>query len=104
MKKLLALVLVAGMATFVACGPSKADKEKKEKEKQDSIAAAEKAKKEADSLAAVEKEKRKMDSLREDSIKKAKNKPQGGHKPTGNNTNQNQTIPKNQVKAGQGKG
>ena len=84
MKKLLALVLIAGMATFVACGPSKKDQEAKEKAKQDSIAAAEKAKKEADSLASVEKEKRKQDSLRKDSIDRANKKgPQGGNKPTG---------------------
>jgi membrane protein involved in colicin uptake len=78
MKKLLALLLVAGMVAFVACGPSKKDQEAKEKAKQDSIKAAEKAKKEADSLAAVEKEKRRMDSLRQDSINKSKNRPHGG--------------------------
>jgi len=80
MKKLLALVLVAGMVAFVSCGPSKKDQEAKEKAKQDSINAAEKAKKEADSLAAVEKEKRKLDSLKQDSIAKAdKKKPQGNY-------------------------
>jgi len=79
MKKLLALVLVAGMVAFVSCGPSKKDQEAKEKAKQDSIKAAEKAKKEADSLAAVEKEKRKLDSLKQDSIAKAEKKPKGGN-------------------------
>jgi len=99
MKKLLALVLVAGMVTFISCGPSKKDQEAKEKAKQDSIAAAEKAKKEADSLAAVEKEKRKLDSLRQDSIAKADKK-----KPHGNQGgNQQQPKPKPKVVAGQGK-
>jgi Flp pilus assembly protein TadB len=80
MKKLLALVLVAGMVAFVACGPSKEDQEKKEKAKQDSIKAAEKAKTEADSLAKVEKEKNRIDSLKKDSIEKSK-KNQGSYHP-----------------------
>ena len=79
MKKLLALALIAGMVAFVACGPSKEDQEKKEKAKQDSINAAEKAKKEADSLAKVEAEKRKQASLRKDSMEKADKKHQGGN-------------------------
>ena len=83
MKKLLALALVAGMVTFISCGPSKKDQEAKEKAKQDSIAAAEKAKIEADSLAAVEKEKNRLDSLKKDSIAKAEkpkaNKPKVVH-------------------------
>ncbi|MFH0865964.1 MAG: hypothetical protein V1904_07200 [Bacteroidota bacterium] len=86
MKKLLALLLVAGMVAFVACGPSKEDQEKKEKARQDSIKAAERAKNEADSLAKVEADKRKQDSLRKDSIDKAKNKPQGNYNPKGNQT------------------
>ena len=81
MKKLFALLLVAGMVAFVACGPSQKEKEAKEKAKQDSIAAAEKAKIEADSLAAVEKEKRKLDSLKQDSIAKADKKKAHGTKP-----------------------
>ncbi|HNW98049.1 MAG TPA: hypothetical protein PKK00_06530 [Bacteroidales bacterium] len=86
MKKLFALALVAGMVTFVACGPSKADQEKKEKERQDSINSAEKAKREADSLARVEADQRRMDSLRQDSIQKAeknKPKPKQGYHPQG---------------------
>jgi flagellar biosynthesis component FlhA len=74
MKKLVGLLLVAGMVTFVACGPSKKDQEAKEKAKQDSIAAAEKAQKEADSLASVEKAKHVADSLKQDSIAKADKK------------------------------
>ena len=107
MKKLLALVLVAGMVAFVSCGPSKKDQEAKEKAKQDSIKAAEKAKKEADSLASVEKEKRKLDSLKQDSIAKAeKNKPKGGNYGGGTKPNTGGTVKpaKDQVKAGQGKG
>ncbi|MFA4853366.1 MAG: hypothetical protein WC599_12685 [Bacteroidales bacterium] len=93
MKKLFALVLVAGMVAFVACGPSKKDKEAKEKAKQDSIAAADKAKKEADSLAAVV---RKMDSLKQDSIAKADKKKVHGNKPKpqGNQQQPNQGMPK----------
>ena len=73
MKKLLALVLVAAMASFVACGGGK-DKEKEQKKldslKQDSIAKV----KTADSLAAAEKEMKRLDSLKQDSIEKAENK------------------------------
>jgi len=79
MKKLLALTLIAGIVTFVACGPSKKELEAKAKAKQDSINAAEKAKKEADSLALVEKTKAVKDSLRKDSIAKADKKAKGGH-------------------------
>ncbi len=39
MKKVLSIALVAGMFSFISCGPSKQDAEKAEKEKQDSIAA-----------------------------------------------------------------
>ncbi|MGQ0826770.1 MAG: hypothetical protein ACT4ON_00090 [Bacteroidota bacterium] len=44
MKKLFTLVAVAGMFTFVACGPSAEEKAAAEKAKQDSIAAVEAAK------------------------------------------------------------
>ncbi|MCX6275874.1 MAG: hypothetical protein NTV09_11780 [Bacteroidetes bacterium] len=40
MKKVLSIALVAGMFSFIACGPSKQDSEAAEKAKQDSIAAA----------------------------------------------------------------
>jgi hypothetical protein len=57
MKKLFALLLVAGMTSFIACGPSAADKAKAQATKdsltQDSIAKVEKAK--ADSIALVAK-------------------------------------------------
>lgn len=73
MKKLMALVLVAGMTAFVACGPSKKDMEAKEKAKRDSLRLDSIAKvREADSLAAVEKENKRFDSLKQDSIKKAR--------------------------------
>jgi len=55
MKKLLTLVAVAGMFTFVACGPSAEEKAAVEKAKQDSIAAADaeaKAAAEAEAAAA----------------------------------------------------
>ncbi|MES2590432.1 MAG: hypothetical protein V4608_01020 [Bacteroidota bacterium] len=44
MKKVFTLVAVAGMFTFVACGPSAEEKAAKEKMTQDSIAAVEAAK------------------------------------------------------------
>ena len=44
MKKVLTLVAVASMSTFVACGPSAEEKAAMEKAKQDSIAAVEAAK------------------------------------------------------------
>jgi Na+/phosphate symporter len=83
MKKLLALVLVAAMASFVACGGGK-DKEKEQKKldslKQDSIAKV----KTADSLAAAEKEIKRLDSLKQDSIAKADKKgPKTGGKTGG---------------------
>ena len=73
MKKILSMLLIAGMASFVACGPSAKEKEAKlqhikDSVKQDSIqkvlAAKEQLKK--DSIAKVElaaKEKAKQDSL-----------------------------------------
>ena len=55
MKKVLSIVAVAALSVaFVACGPSKEEIEKREKEKQDSIAAVEKSKQ--DSIAAAEAE------------------------------------------------
>ena len=55
MKKVLSFVAVAALSVaFVACGPSKEEMEKREKEKQDSIAAVEKSKQ--DSIAAAEAE------------------------------------------------
>ena len=53
MKKVFALLLVAGMFAVVSCGPSAEEKAKKEKATKDSIAAVEKAK--ADSIATAEK-------------------------------------------------
>jgi hypothetical protein len=57
MKKVLSLIAVAAMTTaFVACGPSKEELEKREKDKQDSIAAVEKAKQDSIAAAAAEAE------------------------------------------------
>lgn len=64
MKKLVSLILVAGMALFYACGPSAEEKEAAEKARQDSIAYAEKAIQ--DSIAAAEqaaKDKAMQDSI-----------------------------------------
>ncbi len=103
MKKLFSLLVIAGMLAVVACGPSAEEKAAKEKAKQDSIAAAQKAIDDsiaavatADSIAAAEKAKRV-----EDSLAALTNKPKGGTKPT---PKPGQPIPKDQVKAGQGKG
>ncbi len=68
MKKLTSFLLVAGMFTFFACGPSAEEKAAMEKAKQDSIAAVEKAK--ADSIAMAA-EKVKQDSINA-AIEKAK--------------------------------
>ena len=71
MKKILTLVLLAGMASFYACGPSAEQKAAAEKAKQDSIAAAESVNKAAmeatmqaqnDSLKMAEAEKAMADS------------------------------------------
>jgi protein involved in sex pheromone biosynthesis len=84
MKKVLALVAIAGMFAFSSCGPSKEELEKKEKAKQDSIQrvndsiAAEDAKRmeaekrTADSIKAIEDAKAKAlaDSLHQDSVKR----------------------------------
>ena len=43
MKKVLSILLAAGIATFVACGPSAEEKAAMEKAKQDSIATVQKA-------------------------------------------------------------
>jgi hypothetical protein len=75
MKKLVALFVIAGMVSFVACGPKK-DKEAEQKRldslKQDSIAKVEKAK--ADSIALVAKNDSiaKADSLAKKDEKKDK--------------------------------
>jgi hypothetical protein len=58
MKKVLSIVAVAAIsASFVACGPSKEEMEKREQAKQDSIAAVEKAKQDSIAAAAAEAEK-----------------------------------------------
>ncbi len=54
MKKLLSLLVIAGMAALVACGPSAEELAAKEKAKQDSIAKAQREVAIADSIAAVE--------------------------------------------------
>jgi len=81
MKKLFALLVVAGMVAFISCGPGKdkakeqavADSLKKDSIMKDSIAKAEQALKVADSLKQVALK----DSLKNDSIEKAK---KGGKK------------------------
>ena len=81
MKKVLSVLVIAGMAALIACGPSAEEKAAKEKAKADSIAAVVKA----DSIAMAEKEKAFADSvaaatlkMKEDSIAAAATK--GGKK------------------------
>lgn len=63
MKKVLSLIAVAAISTaFVACGPSKEEMEKREQEKQDSIAKVEKQKQDSIALAAAEAEKAAMEA------------------------------------------
>lgn len=64
MKKVLSTLLIAGVATLVACGPSA--KEKAEKARQDSIRI-------ADSIAQVEADKAAKEQARLDSIAKVEN-------------------------------
>ena len=61
MKKLLGLALIAGMFTFVACGPSAEEKANAEKAVQDSIAA-------ADAQKAAEEEAARTEQAMQDSI------------------------------------
>jgi hypothetical protein len=72
MKKVLSLLVVAGMFAIVACGPSAEEKAATEKAKQDSIAKVQKEQAIADSVAAVEKAKQDSIALvqkaKEDSI------------------------------------
>jgi len=84
MKKFLTLITLAGMFAFSACGPSKADLDKKAKERHDSDSAATAAQAQADAAkmqheadsvkqveeAAAAKMKMMADSLHQDSIKR----------------------------------
>jgi len=71
MKKLFALLVIAGMVSFVACGPKGPTKEQLEKKRQDSIRTADsiaqveaQQKRAQDSIAKIEAEnKRKQDSI-----------------------------------------
>ena len=57
MKKVVSMIAVAAFASaFVACGPSKEEMEKREKDKQDSIAAVEKIKQDSIAAAVAEQE------------------------------------------------
>jgi hypothetical protein len=84
MKKVLALVALAGMFAFTSCGPSKEEMEKKQKMHDDSVRVADsitaekdkaKMQHEADSMKQIEeanaaKMKMMADSLHQDSVKK----------------------------------
>jgi len=107
MKKLFSLLVIAGLATLIACGPSAEEKAAAEKKKQDSIAAVQKAiddsiaaaQQAIDDSIAVAKQQAYDDSVANATKKGGKT----GTKPT-TPTKPNQSIPKEKVKAGQGKG
>lgn len=80
MKKVLTVLVVAGMASFLACGPSAEEIAKKEKARQDSIAAVEKEKARQDSIAAAEAEAAAKEQARQDSIAKAEEAAKKGPK------------------------
>ena len=64
MKKVSFLFVVAGIALFVACGPSQKEKDAAiEKAKQDSITAAAETQRQADSITAVAEQQRIQDSI-----------------------------------------
>lgn len=84
MKKVLTVLVVAGMASFLACGPSAEEIAKKEKARQDSIAAVEKEKAKQDSIAAAEAEAAAKEQARQDSIAKAEEAAKKGPKKTNN--------------------
>jgi len=96
MKKLFALLVVAGMVSFVACGPKGPSKEELEKKRQDSIRT-------ADSIAKVEAEqKRIQDSIANaeaeakriaDSIAEAEKNKKPGKKPSKPIVKPNTKIP-----------
>jgi hypothetical protein len=69
MKKILALLLIAGMTAFIACGPNKKDQEAKEKQRKEDSATIVSLMNENDSLTGLLKEK--TDSL---ALLKKKNK------------------------------
>jgi vacuolar-type H+-ATPase subunit H len=102
MKKLLTVFAVAGMFTFIACGPSAEEKAKIEQARQDSIKAAEEAARAVeqarqDSIRMVEEAAKAAEQARQDSIKKAEEEAK--------NKKPKQSAPKpKEVKPGQGKG
>ena len=104
MKKVLTLLVVAGMMSFVACGPSAKDKAAAEKLKQDSIATAQADQAKQDSIANVAKQDSIANAAKQDSIAKAeeagKNKKEVKKEAKKDAPKE---TPKNKVKPGQGK-
>ncbi|MEI8202765.1 MAG: hypothetical protein WCH34_07115 [Bacteroidota bacterium] len=105
MKKILSLLVVAGMMTFVACGPSQKEKDAAAKLKNDSIAAAQAEQAKQDSIAKAEEAMKAAEAAKQDSIAKAeeasKTKKVVGKKETKKETTK--VTPKDKVKPGQGK-
>lgn len=110
MKKVVTLVALAGMFTFVACGPSAEEIAKIEKAKQDSIAAVEsqKAAEEAARIEAEAKEKAAADSVAAaaaEAAAKAAEEEAAKSKKGGKTSKPAATPAKTEpVKAGQGRG
>ncbi len=100
MKKILSLLVVAGMMTFVACGPSAKEKAAAEKLKQDSIATAMAAQATQDSLVQAEAAMKAAEAAKQDSIMKAEEAAKTA-KPAKKEAKKE--TPKNKVKPGQGK-
>lgn len=74
MKKVLALLLVAGMFSFYACGPSAEEKAASEKAMQDSIAAADAAMRAAEEAVAIQATADSMASMAADTTTKMEEK------------------------------
>ena len=89
MKKIVSLVILAGMFAFYACGPSaeeKAAAEKAEKAKTDSLAGVAKAA----TLDSVNK----INAMKDSIVKAEDAKMQGGHGSAGSGAKADQTAPK----------
>jgi hypothetical protein len=109
MKKILSLIVVAGFATLVACGPSAEEKAAAEKARQDSINAAMAQQMTADSMQAVQQaamEKAHADSMANvaaaDSMSKAASAKKPAPKPKPKSVQQQKAEDVKKVTSGRG--
>jgi hypothetical protein len=109
MKKILTLIIAAGMFAFTACGPSAEEKAAAEKARMDSIAAVEAQQRMQDSIATIEAQhKAEMDSIaqvqkaQQDSVNAAMKEKMDKMEKKMNN--KPKTTDPTKVKPGQGKG